>query len=53
MNNAAITGYERLAESLYCTRYANGVKVLVNYGETVKAAYGRQVKAMSFSVIYE
>ena len=53
VNNAAITGYERLAESLYCTRYANGIKVLVNYGETVKAAYGRQVKAMSFSVIYE
>lgn len=53
VKNAGITGYEKLSENFYCTSYDNGVKILVNYSETEKTAYGQRVGTMGFAIFEE
>lgn len=46
-----ITGHDRLAEGVYQTTYANGVRVLVNYNDADTSVAGQTVSARDFVVI--
>lgn len=46
----AMVDHEMLAENVYKTTYANGVAVIVNYGDTAYTADGVTVNALDFAV---
>lgn len=46
----AITDHEKLGKDIYRTTYANGTKVLVNYGEAAAAIDGTSVPAAGYAM---
>jgi len=48
--NEEIVLHGKVNDNVYCTGYANGVKIYVNYGETAVSVDGVQVAARSYAV---
>lgn len=53
LSDVKMTSHGRLAEGVYETVYADGTRVIVNYGGSDAEVYGRTVKAEDYLVIGE
>lgn len=51
VQNVAIVSHEKLADNVYCTGYANGTKIYVNYNEAAVKADGIQIEGRSYKVM--
>lgn len=51
VSSSEIIAHEKLSDTLYCTKYANGINIYVNYGESDVTVNDITVKAMDFCVV--
>ena len=51
VSGCAITQHSKVAEDVFCTTYANGTSVLVNYNDTAVEVDGRTVEGLGWLVI--